>query len=116
MRSPITYNFAEGQMLYAVLCNIDGAVQVSVEHLNGDHMASWSVSPNGTVLGKHEFIAQTWGDTRGLMTSAMLGTGWFARTGKMAAVPSDESNEIWKVSPLGLEWLSAQRVDRNIGA
>jgi len=99
-------------MLYAALCENEAGVQVWIEYLSGDLLAFWSGPSNGIALAEHEFVAGTWGDTGGLMASAMLGTGWFARTGKVAAAPPDEVNEIWKVSPLGIEWLTTQSVGK----
>lgn len=104
MRKPIYYNFADGLLLYAVLYEHNG-IQVLVEHSNGTQYACWSIPAVNRPLGEHEFIARTWGDQHRLMASAMMGTGWFERAGLEIAAPADEFNEIWRLSPLGREWL-----------
>lgn len=106
LRKPIQYNFADGQMLYAVLQGGE-VVHVGIELPDGAAYASWSVSVPGIVLDANEFVAQTWGDTHGLMASAMLGTGWFLRTGRRVALPAGEENEVWRLSDLGCEWMDA---------
>ena len=74
MRKPIQYNFDDGQLLYASLVR-DPCIRVAVEWPSGELFAEWSVPAHSLHLAASEFVARTWGDTRGLMASAMLGTG-----------------------------------------
>lgn len=104
-RKPIQYNHDHGQLLYAVLQRLPG-IHVHIERSDGTTFGqSWSVPCCGIALGPNEFVASTWGDTRRLMASAMMGTGWFERTGRSVCFPQDEANEVWRLSELGLEWL-----------
>lgn len=106
-RKPIQYNHDQGQLLYAVLQRQPG-IQAHIERSDGRTLGqSWSVPCVGVSLGTNEFVANTWGDTAGLMASAMMGTGWFERTGRSVCFPQGEVNEVWRLSKLGLEWLQA---------
>lgn len=106
-RKPIQYNLDQGQLLYAVLQK-QPSIHVHIERSDGTTLGrSWSVPCFGVSLGPNEFVASTWGDTAGLMASAMMGTGWFERTGRSVCFPQDESNEVWRLSELGLEWLQS---------
>lgn len=91
-------------MLYAVLSDSIG-VHVAIERPDGVAYGVWSVQAPGIMLEANEFVAQTWGDTLGLMASAMLGTEWFMRTGRSVAAPAGEVNEVWRLSDLGKEWV-----------
>ena len=106
MRKPIQYNFGQGQLLYAVLAR-GACVRVDIERPDGTPYGSgFSVHVDGVALGPSEFIAGTWGDHRGLMASAMMGTGWFERTGRSVPLPAGEENEVWRLSQMGAEWLA----------
>lgn len=56
---------------------------------------------------KQEFVALTFGDHGRLMADAMMGTGWFERTGRSVAAPAGEINEVWRLSRLGMDWQRA---------
>lgn len=111
----ISYNFGDGQMLYALMARTNGSgIRVWVERLDGiQYGDDWSVYVPGLALAlvRDEFCAHTWGDYAGLMASAMLSTGWFMKTGKEFRFPeshvhNDGSGEIWKLTHLGMVWLS----------
>ena len=106
MRKPIRYNFDDGQFLYASL-DCDKRIRVDIQFPDGSLFADWSLPVSELGLDPREFVARTWGDTRGLMASAMLGTGWFIRTGQEVTTSSGECNEIWRLSDLGVEWAAA---------
>lgn len=107
MRKPIFYHFDDGMMFYAVL-KAGAEIRVAIEHLDGrPYHPEWSVPAGDVVLQPLEFVARTWGDHHGLMASAMLGTGWFERTGGSYCTPTGEIHEIWRLSPLGVAWLDA---------
>ena len=111
MRKPIQYNFDDGQLLYASLVR-DPCIRVAVEWPSGELFAEWSVPAHSLHLAASEFVARTWGDTRGLMASAMLGTGWFVRTGRGVITGSGEPNEVWRLSDLGEEWVSSTQSEQ----
>ncbi len=108
MRKPIRYNFDDGQLLYANLTRT-AQIRVDIELPNGALYAEWSLSGHGLTLAPGEFVARTFGDTRGLMASAMLGTGWFDRTGQETYTGADERNEVWRLSDLGVEWIASDQ-------
>ena len=111
MRKPIRYNFDDGQFLYATLTHVPH-IRIAVEWPNGTHYADWSLYGHSSDLSPNEFVARTWGDTRGLMASAMLGTGWFVRTGRGVITGSGEPNEVWRLSDLGEEWASSMQSEQ----
>lgn len=113
-RKPIQYNHDQGQLLYAVLQK-QPSIHVHIERSDGTTLGrSWSVPCFGVALSTNEFVASTWGDTAGLMASAMIGTGWFERTGRSVCFPRGESNEVWRLSELGLEWLQSITRDNDV--
>jgi hypothetical protein len=107
MRYPIRYNFGQGQLLYALLAQEPAGIKVWLELPDGSFYADFSVPAPGVPLARNEFVARTWGDYKGLMASAMMGTGLFQRTGKEIAHPVEEVNEIWQLSSGGVEWVVA---------
>ena len=102
---PIVY---EDQLLYALLdAPPDEPIRVWIEQPLGTFYARFYHDAPYGLVRPNEFIARTWDDPLGAMSRAMLGTGWFERTGDEISYPTDEFNEIWRLSELGIELLAS---------
>lgn len=104
MRTPIAYNSRVPYLLYARLETIAGqGIRVTIEDSSGSQFGSaWSLKTLTSSATEAVFVANTWGDTAARMSSALLSTGWFERTGQSASFPCDEHNEVWKLSKFAI--------------